>query len=131
MKEKGFKFKDSPLMTLKTSRIPFLPKTPHNAMRHSVPKSYVSMSAEITLPSCKHINIGITHWSPNKRNVIVSSSKAIGQKRRKWSMDTDLNSTTVEMRISWFKFKEIWQGYIITLKCFSIMLFSIKECLIL
>jgi len=39
--EEGLNFKDIPFASLKTSRIPFFPKTPHNSMWHNSPKAYV------------------------------------------------------------------------------------------
>ena len=43
MKEEGFNLKYRPFISLKASHIPFLPKVPHNTMRHNPLEDDISM----------------------------------------------------------------------------------------
>ena len=86
-KEKRLKLKNGPIAILKASQIPFPPDTPHQTVRHNPPNNYVTMSPEVTRPAIQQVHYlcGITQQIPNKQKIILHTSNAIGQWRRRWS----------------------------------------------
>ena len=72
MKEERLNLKNRLFTSLKTSSITFPPKTPHYAIWHYPPKSYIVVPAKLNLPRSKQIKDPLQHnpLNPIKGNII-------------------------------------------------------------